>query len=107
MLRFIWVHETGYTETMNMSQFATKKDVEEIVGRVVGELLNEALQLISLRFKEVDKRFDQIDRRFEQIDARLDRMDKRLDRLEYKMDEIADKVDHHTVDIRTLQRKAA
>ncbi|HTB49067.1 MAG TPA: hypothetical protein VK712_03220 [Verrucomicrobiae bacterium] len=85
---------------MVANPLATKKDVEEIVGRVVGELISEAIRLISVEFNKVYVRFEQIDRRFEQIEARLDRMEDRLDRT-------AALVDLYTVDIRALQRKTA
>jgi hypothetical protein len=58
---------------------ATRQDVEEIVGRVVGEIVGDALQMVSERF----------------------------DRLEDKMEAAITVVDHHTIDIRDLQRKTA
>jgi len=78
---------------MVASQSATKKDVEEIVGRVVGELISEAMQLISAEFSKVYARFE--------------RIESRLDRMEDKLDRTAALVDLHTVDIRVLQRKTA
>ena len=53
--------------------------IEEIVCRVVGEIVGDALQHIS--------------ERFDKIEARLDRM--------------TDTVDHHAIDIRALKRKIA
>jgi phosphate uptake regulator len=67
--------------------------IEKMVGNTVGEIVGDALQIISERFDEVDKRFKQMDERF--------------DRLEDKTDTIAASVDHHTIDIRELQRKTA
>jgi DNA polymerase II small subunit/DNA polymerase delta subunit B len=65
------------------NDYPTKSDVEEIVtrvvGNVVGEIVGDALQLINDRF----------------------------DRLERRVNEIADIVDHHTIDIRELQRKVS
>jgi archaellum component FlaC len=72
---------------------ATKQDVEEIVGRVVGEIIGDALQMITARFDQVDERFEQMDRRF--------------DRLEDKLETTSATVDHHAIDIRELRRKAA
>lgn len=76
----------GYSKSMLASAPATKQDVEEIVGRVVGEIVGDALQLISERFNKVDERFD---------------------RLEDKMEKIGATVDHHAIDIREPQRKTA
>jgi hypothetical protein len=70
---------------MDTSRFATKQDVEEIVGRVVGQIVGDALQLISERF---------------------DRLEGRMERMEDKLDRTAAIVDLHAVDIRALQRKA-
>ena len=64
---------------MTTSSPATKQDVEEIVGRVVGEIVGDALQMISERF----------------------------DQLENKLDETTALVDHHSIDIRELKRKLA
>jgi len=79
--------------TVDTSQFATKQDLEEMygriekmVGQVVGEVVGDALRMISERF---------------------DRIEQRLDRVEDKLDRTAALVDLHSVDIRALQRKAA
>jgi len=72
---------------------ATKADVEEIVGRVVGEIIGDAMQLISERFDRIDQRFAA--------------MDKRFDKVEDKLDVSIAQVDHHSIDIRELQRKTA
>jgi len=37
---------------------ATKRDVEEIVGRVVGEIASNMMQLIAGQFDVVNKRFE-------------------------------------------------
>jgi archaellum component FlaC len=104
----------AYHKTMTTSAFATKQDVEEIVGRVVGEIVSDALHLISERFDRVDERFEQIDRRFEEVDRRFEQIDQRFDRMDRRFDRLGDKmettvavVDHHTIDIRELQRKTA
>lgn len=64
----------------------TRKDVEGIVGRIVGDIVSDALQRIAARFDQMDKRFD---------------------RLERKLDKICDTVAHHSIDTRALQRKTA
>jgi flagellar capping protein FliD len=76
------------------------KRMEKMVGDVVGEIVGDALQMIS-------ERFDTVDKRFEEVDKRLDRMDARLDRIEKKLDKTRDITDHHTIDIRALQRGKA
>lgn len=81
---------------MDAAQYVTKQDLEasleslynrteRMVGEVVGQIVGDALQLISERF---------------------DRVDARLDRIEDKLDRTAAIVDLHAVDIRALQRKA-
>lgn len=79
-----------YTGAMTASPPATKRDVEEIVGRVVGEIVGDAMQVIS---DHMDKKFAEIDKRF--------------DRLEDKLESVIARVDHHSIDIRELQRKVA
>ena len=69
---------------MTASTPVTKQEVEEIVGWVVREIVGDALRLVSERFDQVDERFD---------------------RLEDKLDTTIAIVDHHTIDIRELQRK--
>ena len=92
------------TNLASTEPVATKKDlddmycriekmVEETVGNTVGSIIGDALQMIS-------KRFDQVDQKFEAVY-------KRLDRLENKVEEIGAMVEHHTIDIRELQRKTA
>ena len=71
----------------------TEKMVITVVGAVVGEIVGDALKLISEQFAKVDERFD--------------RLEARLDRLGDKLDRTAAIVDLHAVDIRALQRKAA
>jgi hypothetical protein len=39
----------------SQDQLATKHDVEEIIGRVVGEIVGAALQLIAYQFDEIHK----------------------------------------------------
>jgi septal ring factor EnvC (AmiA/AmiB activator) len=110
---------TEYTEAMTTnSPPATKQDVEEIVGRVVGEIVSDAMQTISdhmdvkfaevdRRFEQVDRRFEQVDKRFEQDDRRFDQVDRLFDKLEDKLETTTEQVDHHGIDIRELKRRAA
>lgn len=78
-----------YNGGMTASPPATKQDVEEIVGRMVGEIVGDAMQTIS---DHMDKKFAEVDKRF--------------DRLEDKIETTIARVDHHSIDIRELQRKA-
>lgn len=80
-----------------VADYATKQDVEEIVGRVVGEIVGDALQLIADRFDKVDKRFDDMERRF----------NRKFAVVEDKLDTAIARIDHHDIDIRELRRKTA
>ena len=64
---------------MIASLAATKHDVEEIVGRVVGEIVGDALQMISERFDQVDERFDRIESEMKDLSTVTIRIDNRLD----------------------------
>jgi chromosome segregation ATPase len=94
---------------MNMSAFATKQDVEEIVGRVVGEILSDALQLIAGQFEQVngrlargDSRFDQIDERFNQLDKRFDQTESQFERIDKRFDHIDQEIGGLKQDVRDL-----
>jgi hypothetical protein len=65
-----------------------KRDIEEIVGRVVGEIVGTALQLIS-----------------DQLSAKADKAD--ITRLENKLDATIDNTDEHSKDIRALKARFA
>jgi hypothetical protein len=92
------------TNTHATDAYSTKEDLrqsfedfyirmEKMVGNTVGEIVGDALQIISERFDAVDRRFEQVDKRF--------------DRMEDKLDTVTATADHHTIDIRELQRKTA
>lgn len=81
----------AYTGPMKTtSPLATKHDVEEIVGRVVGIIVGDAMRIIS---DHMDKKFAEVDKRF--------------DRLEDRLEGTVATVDHHGIDIRELKRKTA
>jgi hypothetical protein len=99
---------------MDTSQFATKQDLEDLyrrtekmVGDVVGEIVGDALKLISARFDKVEKRLDRVELRLDKVEKRLGRVEIRLTRIEDKLDRTAAIVNLHAVDIRTLKRKTA
>jgi len=83
-----------------MSDQITKKDVEEIVGKVVDKAVGELSEVIASfatqvdkRFNKVDKRFDQVDMHFIRIEDRLDRVEKRLDEHDVKFDKLLNTMD--------------
>lgn len=78
----------------------TKKDVEEIVGRVVGDIMNDALQMIAGRFDKVDQRFDQ-------QDDQIAEMHSLATRTKRKLDATVQQVDDHSVILRRLNGQAA
>lgn len=65
---------------------AIRKDVEEIVGRVVGEMVGDAMQLISERF---------------------DRLEAKLDRAEHRLNTTVGRVDDHDIRIQQLEQQSA
>lgn len=85
---------------MNSTDVATKKDVGEIVGRVVGEIARDIMQLVSDRFDDSDKRIERLETETKQGFAQLSK-------LKQVSDDTVDRVAHHEIDIRTLKRKTA
>lgn len=85
---------------MANSEPATKRDVEEIIGRVVGEIAGEAMQLISKRFDKVEAHLEPHDDEFRPLKATVGR-------IESKLDATADIVDEHSQQIKQLQIKPA
>lgn len=95
-------------------QAVTKAGVEEVVGRVVGEIVGDALQLISKRFDEQDEKFTalQTDVGLLKEDVAVLRDDVRAleattSRIENKLNPTIDQVDDHEVRIGTLEHAAA
>ncbi len=74
--------------------------IQQIVGDTVGEIVGDALQLISERFDAVDKRFDSLEKDMSQLHIAMIRV-------ENKLDITADTTDRHTLQIKALQRKTA
>jgi len=50
-----------------MSDVATRKDIDEIVG-----ILHAFMQQVSDKFDSVDQKFDSIDQKFEQLESKMD-----------------------------------
>lgn len=107
------------------NQFATKKEVKEIVEREIELLaamtkhgfdevfrrMDERFEALEARmdkkFDLMEKRFDLIDKRFEAIEKRLDLIDERLDLLEQRMDQVGlvyvKQVDHAKLEKRVVR----
>jgi DNA repair ATPase RecN len=54
-----------------MSEYATKKDVQEIVDKAV----NDLSAVMSQFANDVNDRFDKVDARFERIEERLEKLE--------------------------------
>jgi len=76
-------------------QSLIKQDIEEIVGRVVGEIVGAALQLIASQFDEVHG----------ELSTKADKAD--INRLENKLDPTIDQVDDHSIRLKRLETAAA
>jgi septal ring factor EnvC (AmiA/AmiB activator) len=63
-----------------MSEVATKKDIEELIG-LINKGFTNAQEHADKRFEQVDKRFEQVDKRFEQVDKRFDKVEKEISKL--------------------------
>lgn len=91
-----------------MTDYATKKDVQDVVGKSASEIL-EVMQAFMYqadeRFKQVEKRFDNFDKRFDDLTNLIDgyagkidsyaqemaAMDHKINRLEKYIQVLADK----------------
>jgi tetrahydromethanopterin S-methyltransferase subunit G len=88
------------------NQPATRRDVEEIVGEVVGQALQVVADQFEAQNKRIDKLFDKIEKRLDEHDRRFDAIDKRFDRLERKLDGTIARVDSHETRIGLLEKRA-
>ena len=89
------------------SPVATRDDVEEIVGRVVGEIIGDALQLISGRFDKVERKLDEHSALHRDHAAHFDVIDASLNRIENKLDATIDRVDDHSTQLKLLKARTA
>ncbi len=85
---------------MSNDDSLTKKDVEEIVSRVVGD----SLQLISKEFENVKNMLE--DNRAE-VRAEFQQIHATSNRIENKLDATVELTDQHSVEIHALKQKIA
>ncbi len=95
------------SDTSPITKEVLKKDLEHLyvrmekmVGSVVGEIVGEALQLIS-------ERFDRQDKEISNIKGDVSSLKAAVIRIENKLDTHKELIDSQTFDIRELQRKTA
>jgi hypothetical protein len=88
-------------------ELATKRDVEEIVGRVVGEIVSEAMQLIAEQFVTVHRLFEKQQGEFKLIKAGLATLTARFDNQDTKLNNTVERVDSHDLQTKQLKQKIA
>jgi chromosome segregation ATPase len=90
-----------------MSAYATKQDVEEIVGKAVDKAVTDLSEIISTFAQQVDIRFNKLEAQVDAIDTRLENVEikvvslgDRLVRVEEKITEQDQKFDRllNTID---------
>ncbi len=85
----------GYMKDAYPNQSLIRQDIEDIVGRVVGEIVSAAFQLIAQQFDEVRA----------ELAGKADKTD--IVRLEQKIDDNTDKTDDLTEQWHKFQAKLA
>jgi len=68
-----------------MAEYATKKDVQEIVDKAVDDLsmvIKDFAVRVDERFNELEARVDRLEKQFERLNNTLDEFLKRLDDIE-------------------------
>ena len=87
---------------MNMSGYATKKEVQEIVDKAVtdlSEIISGFAHQVDARFTRLETRVDnfefKVDERFKHIEDRLDEQDKKFDRLLNTIDAFVGRIDRY------------
>lgn len=76
-----------------MTDYVTKKDVEDIVDKAVNRAVTELSEVIASFATDVDKRFTEVDMRLMKIEHRLDTVEARLDSHEKKFDTLLNSID--------------
>ncbi|MEO6761782.1 MAG: hypothetical protein ABI220_05460 [Candidatus Saccharimonadales bacterium] len=62
-----------------MADFATKQDVEEIVGRRVDKAVADLSEVIAQFGNRIDERFNQLELRVDKLEEQFDRLNNTLD----------------------------
>lgn len=71
-----------------MADYATKEDVEKIVGQAVNSAVDGLSGIIQTFAKNVDERFDALERRVTNIEQNIDRLTNTLDAFVKRLDDI-------------------
>lgn len=97
-----------------MSDYATKKDVQDIVNKAFGELaelIGEFATNVDQKFQEVDQRFEQVDQNLDTLGVNVTRLDSymnktniRLAKIERKLSSMDDKLEALENDIKEIYK---
>ena len=79
-----------------MADYATKKDVEEIVDRVVSKAVDDLTDVIAQFASRVDERFSHLEARVDKLEEHFDRLNNTLDAFLKRLDDI--ETDNHARD---------
>ncbi len=71
-----------------MADYATKKDVEEIVGRVVNKAVDDLTDVIAQFSSRVDERFNRLEARVDKLEENFERLNNTLDAFLKRLDDI-------------------
>ena len=80
----------------NMSAYATKQDVEEIVDKAVtdlSEIISTFAQQVDTRFNKLETKVDAIDTRLENVEIKVISLESRLEHVEHELLELRES--HH------------
>jgi hypothetical protein len=71
-----------------MADYATKKDVEEIVDRVVSKAVDDLTDVIAQFASRVDERFNHLEARVDKLEEHFERLNNTLDAFLKRLDDI-------------------
>ena len=71
-----------------MSTYATKQDVEEIVGKAVDKAVTDLSEIISGFAQQVDSRFNQVEAKVVGLESRLERVEEKITEQDQKFDRL-------------------
>ncbi|MDP3888523.1 MAG: hypothetical protein Q8Q24_00620 [bacterium] len=69
--------------------------VEDVVTKIVEDLIKPSFELVYKKFDEIDKRFEQMEKRFANVETRLDRVETKLDSMDKKLNVLTDQTTLH------------